>query len=172
MRVHFCRINFLRLTYPGWSVQINSAGSPDLSIIKIMKKIIFLSAAMLMFCNLYAQKVPYNVVFDVTSKDTLVHQALMRWVAGIVKDYPDANIEVVFYGKSLDMITKNRSVVADSVIKYTAVKNVSFRVCEVALKNNNVEKNQLLQGVGTVPDGIYEIIKRQHEGWGYIKASR
>lgn len=137
-----------------------------------MKRLILLSAAMLIFCNLYAQKVPYNVVFDITTKDTVVHQMVMRWVSGILKDYPEANIEVVFYGKSLDMITKDRSVVADSVVKYAANKNVSFKVCEVALKNNNIEKSQLLQGVGTVPDGIYEIVMRQQQGWGYIKASR
>ena len=29
-----------------------------------------------------------------------------------------------------------------------------------------------LEGVGTVPDGIYEIISKQHEGWGYIKAAQ
>lgn len=138
-----------------------------------MKKFILLSAIMMcVFSFVSAQKAPYNVVFDVTTKDTVVHQMVMRWVKEIIKDYPDANIEVVFYGKSLDMITKGKSVVADTLVKYAAVKNVSFRVCEVAMKNNSVEKNQLLEGVGTVPDGIYEIIAKQHAGWGYIKASR
>ena len=119
-----------------------------------------------------AQKAPYNVVFDVTSKDTVVHQMVVRWIKEILTTAPEANIEVVFYAKSLDMITKEKSVVADQVIKYAAAKNVSFKVCEVAMKNNNVERNQLLEGVGIVPDGIYEIISRQHEGWGYIKAAR
>lgn len=138
-----------------------------------MKKLILLSLILLrMWGFLSAQKVPYNVVFDITSKDTVVHQMVMRWVKEIVNDDPSANVEVVFYGKSLDMITKDRSVVADSVVKYAANKHVSFRVCEVALKNNNIEKSQLLDGVGTVPDGIYEIISKQHAGWGYIKASR
>ena len=138
-----------------------------------MKKFIFLLSAMLSIWHfIYAQKAPYNVVFDVTSKDTVVHQMVMRWVKEIVNADPNAKVEVVFYGKSLDMITKDHSVVADSLIKYAANKNVAFRVCEVALKNNNIEKSQLLQGVGTVPDGIYEIISKQHEGWGYIKASR
>ena len=44
--------------------------------------------------------------------------------------------------------------------------------CEVAMKNNGIEKDQLLEGVGTVPDGIYEIISKQYEGWGYIKAAQ
>lgn len=120
----------------------------------------------------FAQSAPYNVVFDVTSKDTLVHQMVIRWVKEITESHPDANVEVVFYAKSLDMITKDKSIVENDVIKYAAAKNVKFRVCEMAMKNNNVEKSQLLPGVGTVPDGIYEIIQKQHDGWGYIKAAR
>jgi len=119
-----------------------------------------------------SQSAPYNVVFDVTSKDTLVHQMVIRWINEIQSARPDANIEVVFYAKSLDMVTKDKSVVSADVTKWAAQKNVSFKVCEVAMKNNMVEKSQLLPGVKTVPDGIYEIISRQHDGWGYIKASR
>jgi intracellular sulfur oxidation DsrE/DsrF family protein len=138
-----------------------------------MKKFILLFSFVLCMCSfISAQKAPYNVVFDVTSKDTVLHQMVMRWVREILTADPNANVEVVFYAKSLDMVTKDKSVVADSVMKYAANKNVKFRVCEVAMKNNNVEKSQLLEGVGTVPDGIYEIISKQHQGWGYIKAAR
>lgn len=120
----------------------------------------------------YSQKVPYNVVFDVTSKDTLVHQMVIRWINEIMKVDPSANIEVVFYAKSLDMIAKGRSTVSGDVVKYAAQKNITFKVCEVAMKNNQVENGDLLAGVQTVPDGIYEIITKQSMGWGYIKASR
>jgi intracellular sulfur oxidation DsrE/DsrF family protein len=138
-----------------------------------MKKIIILYSFLLL-CSfkLSAQKAPYNVVFDVTSKDTVVHQMVIRWVKEILAADPNANVEVVFYSKSLNMITKDSSVVADDVVKYASYKNVSFRACEVAMKNNKVEKSQLLTGVGTVPDGIYEIVSKQHDGWGYIKAAR
>ena len=138
-----------------------------------MKKYIFITAVMLMLSNLsFAQSAPYNVVFDVTSKDTIVHQMVIRWIREITTSHPEANIEIVFYGKSLDMITTGKSVLADEVIKYAANKKVAFKACEGALKNNGVDKSQLLAGVGTVPDGIYEIISRQHDGWGYIKAAR
>jgi hypothetical protein len=39
------------------------------------------------------------------------------------------------------------------------------------MKSQKVDVSQLLPGVQTVPDGIYEIITKQKEGWGYIKAS-
>ncbi len=136
-----------------------------------MKKILI--ALLLLTGNLaLAQKIPYNVVFDVTSGDTVVHQMVMRWATGIMESDPEANVEVVFYAKSLGMVTKDKSVVAADVIKLAASKRVSFTVCEAAMKRNNVEKSDLLSGVGTVPDGIYQIIKRQHEGWGYIKAAK
>jgi intracellular sulfur oxidation DsrE/DsrF family protein len=117
-------------------------------------------------------KAPYQVVIDVTSPDTLVHKMAMRWVSEIIDSHPEAQVEVVFFGKSMAMITRDQSTVAASVEKYARNKNVAFRVCEVALKNNNLEKSQLIDGVGTVPDGIYEVISKQHEGWGYIKAAR
>jgi intracellular sulfur oxidation DsrE/DsrF family protein len=137
-----------------------------------MKKIILflIIGCSVMVTN--AQKVPYRVVFDVTSQDTVVHQMVMRWVKEITNSVPDAQIEVVYYAKSLDMISKDKSVVAKDVVDYAAKKNVTFKVCEAAMKRNSVAKDQLLSGVTTVPDGIYEIISRQHEGWGYIKAAR
>ncbi len=138
-----------------------------------MKQIFYSISLMLLAYNFsFAQTAPYNVVFDVTSKDTLVHQMVIRWINEITSSRPDAKIEVVYYAKGLDMITAGKSVVSTDVQKYAAMKNVAFRVCEVAMKNNGIERSQLLPGVQTVPDGIYEIIQKQHDGWGYIKAAR
>lgn len=137
-----------------------------------MKTKIFLTFLLLSCMQTFAQKVPYNVVFDVTTSDTVVHKMVMRWVSEIYNEVPDANVEVVFYAKSLDMITQGKSTVTDSLMKYAAMKNVKFKVCQVAMKNNNVDRSQLIRGVETVPDGIYEIVLRQHDGWAYIKAAR
>jgi len=68
------------------------------------------------------------------------------------------------------MVTKGRSPVEETIAKLVNNKNVSFKVCAVALKNQNIDKSQLIPGVEIVPDGIYEIILKQREGWGYIKA--
>ena len=69
------------------------------------------------------------------------------------------------------MITEGKSVVTEGVKTYTGKKNVAFKVCAIAMKNNNIDKSQLLPGVQIVPDGIQEISAKQHEGWGYIKVS-
>jgi intracellular sulfur oxidation DsrE/DsrF family protein len=101
----------------------------------------------------------------------MVHKAVIRWINEITTANPDAKLEVVYYAQSLGMITKDKSTVSNDVIKWAKTKNVSFTVCEVAMKNQHVEKTDLLPGISTVPDGIYEIITKQRQGWGYIKAS-
>ncbi len=135
-----------------------------------MKLVIFLTALLVSFHFLAAQSVPYNVVFDLTSKDTNNHKSVMRWVQMISAERPDAQLEVVLYGQSLDMIVKDKSVVANELKELTGNKNVSVKVCAAAMKRHNIDKSQLLPGIAVVPDGIYEIITKQKEGWGYIKA--
>ena len=41
----------------------------------------------------------------------------------------------------------------------------------MTMKRDKIDNAQLITGVETVPDAIYEIITRQSEGWGYIKVS-
>ncbi|MEX6686401.1 DsrE family protein [Danxiaibacter flavus] len=118
-----------------------------------------------------AQSRPYNVVFDLTTKDSVSQQSVIRWINLISKNNADAKLEVVMYGQGLDLVTKGKSIVADDVTKLAQNKNVSFAVCDIAMKHQNVDKSQLLPGVTTVPDGIYEIITKQGEGWGYIKVT-
>ncbi|HET9746560.1 MAG TPA: DsrE family protein [Chitinophagaceae bacterium] len=117
-----------------------------------------------------AQVKDYKVVFDVTSKDTNVHKAVIRWCNEITSAYPDAQLEVVYYGQSLDMITLGKSVVPNEVTRLINDKKVAFRVCATSLKRWKIQESQLLPGVAAVPDGIYEILQKQREGYGYIKA--
>jgi uncharacterized protein len=115
-------------------------------------------------------QVPYNVVFDLTSKDTNDHKMVLRWINGIASGKPDAKLEVVLFGQSLDMVRKNKSSVEASLVSALQNKNISVKVCAAAMKRHNIDASELLPGVQMVPDGIYQIITRQSEGWGYIKA--
>ena len=136
-----------------------------------MKKHIFILMLSLAPAFLNAQTKDYKVVFDLTSKDTVDHKNVLRWMNEISKEDSNARLEVVFYGQSLDLVIKDKSVAPDVITKLAANKNFSFRVCSIAMKRHNIDNSQLLAGVQTVPDGIYEIISKQREGWGYIKVS-
>ena len=85
---------------------------------------------------------PYKVVFDLTTDDPQDQTAVLRWLREVASANPEAAI---------------------------ARPHVTFKVCEISMRNQNVEKSQMLPKVATVPDGIGEIVARQREGWGYIK---
>jgi uncharacterized protein len=136
-----------------------------------MKKIFLFTLLMIFTMQMtQAQTTDYKVVFDLTSNDSLDQKAVMRWLNEITSLSPEARLEVVMYGRGVHMVVKGKSPVEDAIIKLSGNKNLTFKVCAVSLKNQNIDKTQLMPGIEIVPDGIYEIISKQREGWGYIKA--
>ncbi len=112
---------------------------------------------------------PYRVVFDLTSRDTLEQKAVLRWLREVGTASPSAEMEVVMYGKGFELVMPERSAYTEQVKEAMKNPNVKFKVCAIALKNNNIDKSQLLPTVETVPDGIYELVSKQQDHWGYIK---
>jgi intracellular sulfur oxidation DsrE/DsrF family protein len=136
-----------------------------------MKKIIFVMMFTMSAIISTAQKADYKVVFDFTSKDTVNQQTLLREMNMIKQYNPDAKVEAVIYGQGLSLVTSGVSSRSEEVAKLASQKDVSFKVCAMSMKRQHIDESQLLPGVGTVPDGIYEIISKQRDGWGYIKVA-
>ena len=113
----------------------------------------------------------YRVAFDLTSRDSVDQAATVRWIREVKTASPEAQIEVVMYGKGFEIVMPDRSKVPADVQKAIATPNVKFKICAIAMKNNNLTASQLLPGVEIVPDGIRELVSRQQDHWGYIKAS-
>lgn len=119
--------------------------------------------------DVMAQTKPVRIIFDITSKDTVAHQTVLRHVSGMASAYPGSEFEVVVYGAALPMLVKNKSTVQSGLSALASNKNVSFKVCSATMKRYKVDKSELLPGVDVVPDAIIEIVTKQGEGWGYIK---
>jgi intracellular sulfur oxidation DsrE/DsrF family protein len=137
-----------------------------------MKKTILLASVLLSAYIMQAQNADYRVVFDMTSRDSMNQQAVVRELNLIREGNPDAKLEVVMYGQGIDLAIKGKSSQQPAVEKLLTDKGISFKICAIAMKRNNVDKSMLVPGVEVVPDGIYEIISKQREGWGYIKVAR
>ncbi len=120
---------------------------------------------------LHAQNSNYKVVFDLSSKDTVNHATAIREISLIRGANPDAMLEVVVYGQGMDIVVAGKSNYDQAIQKLIADKAASFKVCAMTLSRNHIDKSQLIPGVEIVPDGIYEIISKQQQGWGYIKVA-
>src|SRR5258706_1570950 len=132
-------------------------------------KAILISALIAISIDASSQTKPVKIVFDVTSGDTLVHQAALRHVTLMATSYPQSTFEVVVYGGAMPMFVKGKSTVSKAIQKLESNPNVLFKVCEQTMARYKVDKTQLVMNVGTVPDGILEIVNNQAEGCGYIK---
>ena len=119
-----------------------------------------------------AKRDPYRVVYDLTSRDTLEQKAVLRWIREVHESSPGAQMEVVMYSKGIELVMPERSAYIDQVKDAMKTAKARFVVCAIALKNNNVTTSQMLPGVESVPDGIYEIVSKQQDHWGYIKVTQ
>src|SRR5256885_16279625 len=137
-----------------------------------MRKVFTVLAALLVIASLgfvRPKRDAYRVVFDLTSRDTLEQKAVLRWIREVGASSPNAQMEVVMYGKGFELVMPERSTYIGDVKEAMKNPNVTFKVCAIALRNNSVDAGQLVPGVTTVPDGIYEIVSKQQDHWGYIK---
>jgi intracellular sulfur oxidation DsrE/DsrF family protein len=115
------------------------------------------------------QPKPYKVVFDLTSADPLDQQAVLRWIKEVSAANPQNEMEVVMYGRGLDLVVSGKTTLASAVAEAITASRATFSVCAIAMKNQQVDQSRLLPNVQVVPDGIGELVAKQSAGWGYIK---
>ena len=75
---------------------------------------------------------PYRVVFDLTSRDTLEQKAVLRWIREVGASSPNAQMEVVMYGKGFELVMPERSTYIGDVKEAMKNPNVTFKVCAIA----------------------------------------
>jgi intracellular sulfur oxidation DsrE/DsrF family protein len=116
-----------------------------------------------------SQPQPYKVVFDLTSSDPIDQQSVLRWIREVKDVNPANEVEVVMYGRGLDLVIADKTTRGADIARAISDLRADFRVCGIAMRNQQLDKSQLLPNVEIVPDGIGEIVGKQRDGWGYIK---
>ena len=87
---------------------------------------------------------------------------------------PKAKIVVVTHGRGVNFLmrdAKDRNGNPFEVTVQTLVsEGVEFRVCEITLKAENIDRKRLIDDVTYVPSGVAEIARLQvQEGFAYLK---
>jgi intracellular sulfur oxidation DsrE/DsrF family protein len=79
-----------------------------------------------------------------------------------------AEIELVVYGPGIAMLKKD-SPVADKLA--AALRSgVHVAACQNSMRGFKLEQADLAPGVGVVPSGVVELIRRQHAGYAYVRS--
>jgi intracellular sulfur oxidation DsrE/DsrF family protein len=79
-----------------------------------------------------------------------------------------ADIELVVYGPGIAMLKKD-SPVADRIA--AALKSgAHIAACQHSMQGFKMAPADLAPGVGIVPSGVVELIRRQHAGYAYVRS--
>jgi len=79
-----------------------------------------------------------------------------------------ADIELVVYGPGIAMLKKD-SPVAEKIA--AALKSgVRIVACQNSMRGFHIEAADLAPGVGVVPSGVVELIRREHAGYAYVRS--
>jgi len=112
---------------------------------------------------------PYRVVIQVTDNDPARWNMVLNNTRNAQEDLGAANveIEIVAYGPGLNMLRSDSPVGGriDEALK-TGVKVVA---CQNTMRGMKLTPQDMLPTVGYVPAGVTEIMKKQTEGWLYLR---
>ena len=109
-----------------------------------------------------------KAVIHVNFKDPERHEHALNNVENILKQADDAQLIVVCHGEGIALVTKKQAKQSD-LIQSLIKKGVRFAACENTMKKKSLSKDDLIEGITTVPSGAVEIIRKQSEGYSYFK---
>ena len=117
-----------------------------------------------------AKEGTYRVAFQVSDSDPKKWTLTLNNVNNVQKDLGAANvtIEIVAFGPGIDML-KAESEVGTRVQEALAA-GVGVFACQNTMHGQHLKPEDMVDKIGYVPAGVVELIKRQTEGWAYIRS--
>jgi len=130
---------------------------------------VFLLFVLVLFSSLGNAQQKQRVVIQVSDNDPAKWSLALNNARNVQQDLgkDKVQIEIVAYGPGLGML-KAESKVADRLAQ--ALDNdVGLIACENTMTNTKVRRDEMYDGIAYVKAGVTHIMKRQQEGWAYIR---
>jgi len=127
-------------------------------------------SAVLLPAQAHAQKSErQRVVIQVSDNDPAKWNLALNNARNVQQDLGKDNVdvEIVAYGPGLDML-KSESKVA-SRLAQALDSSIGLLACENTMRNTKTTRADMYSGIRYVDAGVVHIMKRQGEGWAYIR---
>ena len=133
-----------------------------------MKRLLIAVLLSLLALPVLAQQ-KQRVVIQVSDNDPQKWGLALNNARNVQQDLGKDNvqIEIVAYGPGLGML-KAESKVADRLAG-ALDNNIGLIACENTMTNTKVSRSEMYDGIAYVKAGVTHIMKRQQEGWAYIR---
>ncbi|MEJ7675591.1 MAG: DsrE family protein [Chitinophagaceae bacterium] len=113
--------------------------------------------------NIIAQKKQHKIVFDMAGSDTADHSAIIRQVNNVLKNSPQTKIEVVFHGKAVYALVKDKTTVKEKIDDLVNNKHVVIAACNNSMQRLNILKSELISSAIVVPVAMLELMDKQEK---------
>jgi uncharacterized protein len=116
----------------------------------------------------------HKVVFEISIDGAEKWQGALRNVENTRKELGAATkIEVVTHGKGVGMLLAKTSAENPELkakLEKLHADGVVFAACENTMKREKLGKKDLVELSTTVPSGVSEVVRKQADGYAYIKS--
>jgi intracellular sulfur oxidation DsrE/DsrF family protein len=132
--------------------------------------LLFAVSAVLLPAQSHAQKSDrQRVVFQVSDNDPAKWNLALNNARNVQADLGKDNVdvEIVAYGPGLNML-KADSKVAPRLAQ-ALDGSIGLMACENTMRNTKTTRTDMYAGISYVDAGVVHIMKRQREGWNYIR---
>ena len=113
----------------------------------------------------------HRIVFEVTGDGEELWTAVLNNVENVRMAFGPENteIEVVAHGKGLGLVMGSNKGQQERM-KTLSDSGVVFAACQNTMTRKNITKDQLLPFALVVDAGVAEVVRKQEQGWSYIKS--
>lgn len=109
-----------------------------------------------------------RVIFQVCEPTAEAHETALRNIRNTIADLgEDTDAAVVAHGPGIGLVTGATGYQAQ--VGDIATRGVEILAWQNTLDRLAIPKEDLLPAVEVVSAGIAEIVRRQNEGWGYVR---
>ena len=109
-----------------------------------------------------------KAVWELPTGDTAIQAGVYRQVNNVLNAAPDTKIEIVFHGDAVYALLSDTGYYKQEILKIHQ-RGVLFAVCNNSLKKRMIDPKRVIPQAFVVPSAFVEIIRKQQEGWSYIK---
>ena len=109
-----------------------------------------------------------RVVIHLSEGERHRQEAVLRNVANVAADLgEDAEIELVAHGGGMSALVRGHALAAQ--VARLADRGVALVACANSMRAMGVGAAELVDGALVASSGLGHIIRRQYEGWAYVR---
>ena len=110
-----------------------------------------------------------KVVVQVSEADPARWNLVLNNVKNLQDDLGANNvtIEIVAYGPGIGMLKFDAS--TNSRVSEALKNGVTIQACENTMRNQKLVRADMHPGISYVPAGVVAIVRRQQQGWAYLR---